>query len=376
MLNNIIGQEKVKNFIKNIHVNERFHHAYIFHGKKGVGKDASAIEFAKILNCDHLDDEYGACDVCRTCKDIQKFQSRYVKYITALPVSKSENDNDNVLNSLSVSDYELYYAELEKKSKDLYYKINIPKANNIRIDSIRQLIKEAFLTVESKRKKVFIISNCDMMKPEASNSLLKILEEPPPNTVIILTTSRLYSLVPTIIGRCQKIKFDPLSKKNIIDYLKKINPEITDIEAELYSQLAQGSLGIFQELDIDNFLKLRDSVINALRNLLARRYLELNREITKITAAKNKNIIKLALLILIIWFRDINSYYCSEEDNFIFKDLSFNIKKFGKSFKADVFKIITKLEDTFRDVDFNLNPDLMFNKLLYEIKSNIVTSRN
>jgi hypothetical protein len=135
-------------------------------------------------------------------------------------------------------------------------------------------------------------------------------------------------------------------------------------------------LGIFQELEIDNFLKLRDSVINALRNLLARRYIELNREINKITAAKNKNIIKLALLILIIWFRDINSYYCSGEDNFIFNDLSFNIKKFGKSFKADVFKIITNLEDTFRDVDFNLNPDLMFNKLLYEIKSNIVTSRN
>ena len=49
-----------------------------------------------------------------------------------------------------------------------------------------------------------------MMKPEASNSLLKILEEPPPNTVIILTTSRLYSLLPTILGRCQKIKFDPI----------------------------------------------------------------------------------------------------------------------------------------------------------------------
>ncbi|HEY5534580.1 MAG TPA: AAA family ATPase [Ignavibacteria bacterium] len=376
MLINIIGQEKVKNFIKNIHINERLHHAYIFHGKKGVGKDASAIEFAKILNCDHLDNDLGACDICRTCTDIQRFQSRYVKFITALPVSKSENDCENVLNSLSVSDYELYHAELEKKSKDLYYKVNIPKANNIRIDSIRQLIKEAFLTVERKRKKVFIISNCDMMKPEASNSLLKILEEPPPNTVIILTTSRLYSLLPTILGRCQKIKFDPLSKKNIIDYLKKINPEITNIEAELYSQLAQGSLGIFQELEIDNFLKLRDSVINALRNLLARKYQELNREIYKITATKNKNIIKLALLILIIWFRDINSFYCSEEDNFIFNDLSFNIKRFGKSFKADVFKIITNLEDTVRDVDFNLNPDLMFNKLLYEIKSNIVTFRN
>ena len=85
---------------------------------------------------------------------------------------------------------------------------------------------------------------------------------------------------------------------------------------------------------------LRDSVINALRNLLARRYIELNREITKITAAKNKNIIKLALLILIIWFRDINSYYCSGEDNFIFNDLSFNIKKnLGKVSKLMYLKL-------------------------------------
>jgi len=191
-----------------------------------------------------------------------------------LPASKTENDDDNVLLSLSASDYELYLTEIDKKSKDPYYKINIPKANNIRIDSIRQLIKEAYLTVSNRRKKVFIISDCDQMKPEASNSLLKILEEPPPNTVIILTTSRLNSLLPTILGRCQKIKFEPLSKLNIKEYLKKINPELKDIEAELYSEISQGSLGTFQDLEIESFLQFRDSVIDTLRNLLSKKYLQ------------------------------------------------------------------------------------------------------
>ncbi len=376
MLNNIIGQEKVKNFIKNIQKNERLNHSYIFHGKKGVGKDAIAIEFAKILNCDNLNIEIGSCDNCRSCADIQKFQSRYVRFITALPASKTENDDDNVLLSLSASDYELYLSEIDKKSKDLYYKINIPKANNIRIDSIRQLIKESYLTVSSRRKKVFIISDCDQMKPEASNSLLKILEEPPPNTVIILTTSRLNSLLPTILGRCQKIKFEPLSKLNIKEYLKKINPELKDIEAELYSEISQGSLGTFQDLEIESFLQFRDSVIDALRNLLSKKYLLFNTCISKITGSKNKSILKLSLLILMIWFRDINAFYSGCAGEIIYKDLYDTIRRFGKFYKADIFRIITMIENAIRDIDFNLNPDLMFSKLFFDIKSKIVISLN
>ncbi len=371
MWENIIGQDKVKNFLSSIHINNRLHHAFIFHGKKGVGKDALAIEFAKALNCENFDKVKGACDVCRTCTDIGKFQSRFVKFITALPASKTDNVSDNVLQSLSTSDYEFLLSELEMKSKNLYYKVNIPKANTIRIDSIRQLIKEAYMTVSSKNKKVFIISDCDMMNPNTANSLLKILEEPPANTIIILTTSKLNSLLPTIVGRCQKIKFESLSKSDIKKYLKKINPELNETEADLFSEIAQGSLGTFQDLEIENYKIFRDAVIDTLRNLMTAKYVSLNKSVSIITESKNKNLIKLALYILIIWFRDINTVYSGDESNIISQDLKDNILKFSKSYHADIFKIVTEIEDVLRDIEFNVNPDLMFNKLLFDIKLNI-----
>jgi DNA polymerase III subunit delta' len=371
MWDNIIGQGKVKNFLKSIHKNNRLHHAFIFHGTKGIGKDALAIEFAKALNCEHFNNDKGACDECRTCKDIGKFHSRFVKFITALPASRSDNPSDDILQSLSSSDYELLLSELEIKSKNLYYKVNIPKANTIRIDSIRQLIKEAYLTVSRKNKKVFIISECDMMNPNTANSLLKVLEEPPANTIIILTTSKLTSLLPTIIGRCQKIKFESLSKSDIKQYLLKFNPDLSETESELFSEIAQGSLGTFQDLEIDSYKRLRDAVIDSLRYLMTSKYLSMNKSISIITESKNKNLIKLGLYILMIWFRDVNTVYSGDITKIINQDMKDIISKFAKSYKADIFKILTLIENVLRDMEFNVNPELMFNKLLFDIKINI-----
>jgi len=376
MWNNIIGQNKVKLFLKNILLNERIHNAYIFYGKNGVGKDAIALEFAKVLNCDNLNNEHEACNKCKSCTDIQKFQSRYVKFITALPSSKSEIKDDNVIGSLSTEDYETYLSELEKKSQNLYYKVNIPKANNIRIDSIRQMIKEAYMTVSETKKKVFIISDCDLMNQNTANSLLKILEEPPSNTLIILTTSRLNSLLPTIIGRCQLIRFETICNEDIINYLRNQFNIIDDSEIKLLSSISQGSLGIFQDLDIETFMKFRDNVINMLRNLITHKNISLAKSVSNIIETRDRNMAKLSLFIIILWFKDVNSYNIRNENQIINKDLVENISLFGKKFNADVFKIINLVEDAIRDIDSNINLELLFYNLLLRIKSCIKINKS
>ncbi|MFA5404367.1 MAG: hypothetical protein WC358_05490, partial [Ignavibacteria bacterium] len=220
MWSNITGQERVIKILKNIYLSNKISHAYIFYGKEGIGKDAVAIEFAKLINCENRIDVIDACDRCTSCRQISSLNSTSFKFITALPSGRKENsEEDNPVNTLKQEDYEIYLEEIEKKSKDHYHKINIQNANDIRISSIRQIRKEIYLTGIKGKKKIFLISNSDLMNLQSSNAFLKILEEPPGDSLIILTTSRLNSMLSTITGRCQKIRFDPIKKEDLAKFL-------------------------------------------------------------------------------------------------------------------------------------------------------------
>ena len=94
MWSNIIGQEKVKDILKNIFLSGKISHAYIFYGDEGVGKDAAAVEFAKLLNCDDPVNGNEACDKCKSCIEIDSFRSSLIKFVTALPSGKNESDDD------------------------------------------------------------------------------------------------------------------------------------------------------------------------------------------------------------------------------------------------------------------------------------------
>ncbi|MCX6165770.1 MAG: hypothetical protein NTU73_13080, partial [Ignavibacteriae bacterium] len=166
MWSNIIGQDRVIKILKNIYLSNKISHSYIFYGKEGIGKDAVAIEFAKLINCENRIDGIEACDGCSSCRQISSLNSTTFKFITALPAGRKEtSEDDNPVNTLKQEDYEIYLEEIEKKSKDNYFKINIPNANDIRISSIRQIRKDIYLTGNKGKKKIFLISNSDLMNP-------------------------------------------------------------------------------------------------------------------------------------------------------------------------------------------------------------------
>ncbi len=102
--------------------------AYIFYGNEGVGKDAAAIEFAKLLNCDEPVNGNEACDKCKNCIEINSFKSSLLKYIIALPSGRNETDDDsNPLEKLDKEDFLNYLNQTEAKdrrqvSQDLHSK--------------------------------------------------------------------------------------------------------------------------------------------------------------------------------------------------------------------------------------------------------------
>jgi len=115
-------------------------------------------------------------------------------------------------------------------------------SRRIGIDDVRNLCHQISLKAYAGRKKIFVLTEADRMTAEASNALLKTLEEPPTNSLLILLTSHPASLFPTIISRCQILRFSPLPLKEIKDHLVSKH-KLPSEEAQLLSRLSGGRLG-------------------------------------------------------------------------------------------------------------------------------------
>jgi|Deesub1362B_J571_1020462.scaffolds.fasta_scaffold00243_4 DNA polymerase-3 subunit delta' len=191
----IPGNEKVKKILQAFLRKERLPHALIFAGPHGVGKKLMALNLAKALNCEK--NKLDPCDECSQCHSIN-----------------NENHPDIIIFS--------------------------PQGQFIKIDQMRFLIQTAYLKPMIGSNRVFIIDQAEKLNEEASNAILKILEEPPLFSLIILITNNPSFLLPTIRSRCQIIPFSSIKKEQIESILKEkgYNKE----KARLISLLAGGSL--------------------------------------------------------------------------------------------------------------------------------------
>ncbi|MBI3580412.1 MAG: hypothetical protein HY089_13490, partial [Ignavibacteriales bacterium] len=169
----VIGQERIKELLKRSIAGKTIAHAYLFYGAEGVGKDALAVEFARALNC--VRGGTDACGECPSCKKVDLLQHPNIQLIFSLPVGKSEKSGDDPIEVLTQDQVETVQEQIRLKADNPYHRIEIPKSNFIKINSVRNLRREAALSGFEGGKKIFIVSNAEMMNAEASNSLLKTL---------------------------------------------------------------------------------------------------------------------------------------------------------------------------------------------------------
>ena len=193
---NIVGNTKIKQELKNVANSNAVSHSYLFVGEEGIGKKQIAREFAKMILC--LSQEKENCNQCDSC----------IKFIS--------NNNPDF--------------------------IEIPEyGNSIKIAQIRELQEKIYQKPIVSSKKVVIIDNSEKMTEEAQNSLLKTLEEPPEYIVIILITSNENKLLNTIKSRCLKLSFVNIDSKEMLEYIDK-NQEIQKPSQSIL-ELCNGSIG-------------------------------------------------------------------------------------------------------------------------------------
>ncbi len=371
MWNNIIGQNDVIDKLKSIFLSNKTGHAYLFEGSDGVGKDAAAIEFSKLLNCTNLINDNEACDKCESCRKISGFRSEYFKLICALPAPKSDDSDSDPVEKLAPADFDEYLDQFALKSDDPYHHINLSGANNIRINSIRDLVSKIYLSAPKGKTKVFIISEADKMKQEASNALLKILEEPPKNSLIILTTSKVNSLPQTIIGRCQRIHFEPLNEKDILN--KIIGQyDFPEKQVKLASRLSFGSYSRTIDLLVLGIEDLRSSAIEYLVSILKSDYAQVIAICRNISAKNDKDKTRQFLFFLNIWIRDllrVKSAGKAEPEMLTNFDMAERIEKLNANFpESDIFNMILELEEAEKLIGQNVQLTLILVNLSMKLK--------
>ncbi len=203
----LLGQEKAKRLLRRSLAAGRIPHAYIFKGPEGVGKKMFARGVAAALNCRDVN-VVGACGLCSSCK---KFRTL--------------NHPD--------------------------FMVVRPEKGVIKIDQIRRLTRELSYPPYESALRVVVIEDVQAMRREAANSLLKTLEEPPENNLLILTAEASQEILPTLTSRCQVIPFSQLSIDDTTTIL--VSRGMDRETAVLLARLAEGSPGkalLFQKTDM------------------------------------------------------------------------------------------------------------------------------
>jgi DNA polymerase-3 subunit delta' len=367
----VIGQEPVKKLLLTALHSDRLPHAYLFVGNDGVGKDAMAIEFARVLHCERGEDE--PCNECSACAKSLTLQHPDIKLVVALPVGKGEKSDDPPLEKLSATEIQAVQEQYRFKAENPYHRIAIPKATVIKINSIRDIRRESAMSTYGKHKRVIIISRADEMGDAAANTLLKTLEEPSGNTMLILTTAHRSALLPTILSRCQVVQFNPLTERDLASALVERNG-VESTQATMVARLANGSYTKACELLQDDVSEQRQRVVAFVRTVLASNIMAITEAVDDVCSTKDREVIVRFLQLLLIWFRD--ALVLRSGGPVINMDQMDDLRKFISRFPdADLHAILGAIERAVSLVERNVYINVVMLQLIAQVRSSILAAQ-
>jgi DNA polymerase-3 subunit delta' len=224
----IVGQPGAVALLRRAVARDRIAHAYAFIGPPGVGRRLTARAFAQALLCSAQ-----GCGQCRTCRRVAAGQHPDCQLIVPTP------PRDN------------------------------PKGTaTIRIEQVRELAHGAALAPLEARRKVFVLDDAERMTLPTAQALLKTLEEPPPRTHLVLVIGNPRALPPTVLSRCQRVRFRPLAEAELASLLARHGVEAG--ARWLLARLSQGRPGAALGGDVAALVARREAALALAATPLAR----------------------------------------------------------------------------------------------------------
>ena len=322
----IIGQEQLKEHLQNAISTNKVSHAYIINGERSSGKEFIARIFAMTLQC-----EKGGVDPCNECHSCKQ--------------------------------------ALSNNQPDIIYISHEP--NTIGVEDIRtQINGDIDIKPYSSQRKIYIMNEGEKMTVQAQNALLKTLEEPPEYAVILILTTNVDELLPTILSRCVVLNMKPVTDAQVKEYLME-ELGVPDYKANICVAFARGNIGKAKLLaSSEEFEKVKDEAITLVKYINDMEINEIVKAIKKISEYKFD--VNDYLDILSVWYRDVLLFKATKDVNsLIFKEEIQQIMKVSdRSTYAGIETIVNALQQAKKRLDANVNFDLTMELLLLTIKEN------
>ena len=344
-----MDQDRPFQILKNLFEKASIPHALLFTGLAGVGKRTTADAFAMICNCTAITATQGisatgsvpfaSCGKCSSCRKIIAGNHPDILHIK-------------------------------------------PAGQYIKIAQIRGLIETLAMKPYEAQLRVVIIAEAQSLNPSAGNALLKMLEEPPDRTLLILTAPQKTDVLPTIVSRCQIVRFNPVPRESIAADLTETHNMLPE-NAKVLSAMADGSMNRAIELHRSGWLRYRDWLIDAsgceeIEKISTRPTGMLLAFAEKLFVRKTQ--VALALETMLTWLRDI--IVCRHDpERVVNTDLIDKLRKVSQKMSEAV--LLEKMEIILaaqKEIDANSNLRLTLEVMMLRLArtrpENIILEKN
>lgn len=331
----VVGHSRAIKFLDTSTDVNMLSHAYLFLGPPNIGKNTLAINLAQKVNCSSID---SPCQECQSCIRIQ---------------------NGNHADVLAIS-MDSVGAKAE-----------------IGIDVIREMQHKAMFKPYEGTRRVVIIKEAEKLSIEAANCLLKTLEEPPSELLMVLTSTSKDLLPPTLCSRCKEINMNPLSEDEVSIALEAHKSEDTEIPA-LLSKICQGRVGwAIQAIQQPEVLENRRETLDHVKNLSKRgiaHKIDYASELAELYSENRSSLIQTFRWIISFW-RDIILIKCGAPDAIRNHDVKKMLIDQSKDYAMqELISAIKSTTHTMELLNANANPRLVIEHLFLTLKNNTMTS--
>ena len=321
----IVGHEQIKEHMQAAIRDKKPFHAYLFQGEEGVGKEALARTFAAGLQC-----QSESAD--KPCKE----------YVSCRQM-ESGNQPDVI------------WVTREKAS--------------LGVDEIReQLCNTMDIKPFSSPYKIYLVPEAEKMTEAAQNALLKTIEEPPEYGIVILMTSNISALLPTIQSRCLTMEFRPLSTAVVESYVKE-HCQVPDYQARASAAFAQGNLGkAMRYAKSEDFIERKDHIISLLRHVEQMDLSEMLAVIKDLGTRKDE--VRDYIDLMVLWYRDVLLFKATKDINqLLFQDeASYISREASHRSYEKIEEILQAFEKAKVRLRANVNFDITMELMLLTLK--------
>ena len=321
----IVGHEQIKEHMQAAIRDKKPFHAYLFQGEEGVGKEALARTFAAGLQC-QSESADKPCKECVSCRQMESGNQPDVIWVTREKASLGGDEiREQLCNTMDIKPFSSPY-------------------------------------------KIYLVPEAEKMTEAAQNALLKTIEEPPEYGIVILMTSNISALLPTIQSRCLTMEFRPLSTAVVESYVKE-HCQVPDYQARASAAFAQGNLGkAMRYAKSEDFIERKDHIISLLRHVEQMDLSEMLAVIKDLGTRKDE--VRDYIDLMVLWYRDVLLFKATKDINqLLFQDeASYISREASHRSYEKIEEILQAFEKAKVRLRANVNFDITMELMLLTLK--------